>query len=350
MIQKVIIENFQSHKKTEIDFIPGTNVIIGASDSGKSAIFRAIQWVCTNRPLGDAFRSVWGGDTKVSIHTEEGDIITRVKTSTKNTYSVNGKELKAFKYDIPEEVLDVLHIDEYSIQSQMDIPFLLAYSPGEATQLLNKASNIEDIDYAISNIRKMYKTLENKKTHMEETLEQYEEEIKEYQDLEQIENRVKEASRLEKIIKAKETTVYRLKQIIAEIKDIEGSLKKTEYIEKIDILKAEKIYSKLTKKQRENETLKKLIDNIYITKKEIETTEYVDKTIKQVYAMGEKWDEVKGRGTKIKEIQNIISKVEELTSKRSKIEEGIKTLTERFKRIQPKICPLCNTEIKGEII
>ena len=36
MIIKVEIENFQSHKNTVLEFVPGTNVVIGESDAGKS--------------------------------------------------------------------------------------------------------------------------------------------------------------------------------------------------------------------------------------------------------------------------------------------------------------------------
>ena len=131
MLKKVLIENFQSHKKSEFDFVPGVNVIIGASDTGKSAIFNAINWVATNRPLGESFRSEWGGDTKVTIHTSSDEQVGRNRTQSTNEYVINNTPLTAFKSDVPQAVLDVLQLDSYSIQSQMDSPFLLSLSPGE---------------------------------------------------------------------------------------------------------------------------------------------------------------------------------------------------------------------------
>ena len=47
-LKRVRLENFQSHKNSIIDFDRGLNVIVGPSDSGKSAIIRAIKWALYN--------------------------------------------------------------------------------------------------------------------------------------------------------------------------------------------------------------------------------------------------------------------------------------------------------------
>ena len=44
MLQKVILENFQAHEMSVIEFTEGINVICGASDQGKSSVIRAIRW------------------------------------------------------------------------------------------------------------------------------------------------------------------------------------------------------------------------------------------------------------------------------------------------------------------
>ena len=89
MIKKLNILNFQSHKDTSLSFAPGVNVIVGASDSGKSAIIRALRWLIWNRPVGDAFRSHWGGETQVVVVTDELDTITRLKEKSGNYYFIN---------------------------------------------------------------------------------------------------------------------------------------------------------------------------------------------------------------------------------------------------------------------
>jgi len=45
MINSLTIQNFQSHKNTTLEFDNGINIIIGQSDSGKTAIIRALNWV-----------------------------------------------------------------------------------------------------------------------------------------------------------------------------------------------------------------------------------------------------------------------------------------------------------------
>lgn len=43
-ITNLLIENFQSHSRSEFDFGKGLTVIIGPSDNGKSAVLRAMRW------------------------------------------------------------------------------------------------------------------------------------------------------------------------------------------------------------------------------------------------------------------------------------------------------------------
>ena len=64
-IKRVTLENFQSHKHSVIDFDEQLNVIVGPSDSGKSAIIRGIKWVLYNEPTGDYF--IKEGSTECSV-------------------------------------------------------------------------------------------------------------------------------------------------------------------------------------------------------------------------------------------------------------------------------------------
>ena len=89
MIKEIDIVNFQSHKSTHLDLVPGVNVIVGASDSGKSAIIRALRWLIWNRPVGDAFISHWADGGFVNIVTDQMDVIQRAKGPGGNQYRIN---------------------------------------------------------------------------------------------------------------------------------------------------------------------------------------------------------------------------------------------------------------------
>ena len=54
-IRRLVIDNFQSHEHTEVEFGSGLNVVVGPSDFGKSALVRALRWVLYNEPRGANF-------------------------------------------------------------------------------------------------------------------------------------------------------------------------------------------------------------------------------------------------------------------------------------------------------
>ena len=57
MIKEINIKNFQSHDNTNLILDSGVNVIVGSSDSGKSAIIRALRWVTSCVPRGEIGRA-----------------------------------------------------------------------------------------------------------------------------------------------------------------------------------------------------------------------------------------------------------------------------------------------------
>jgi exonuclease SbcC len=45
VIKRFDLVDFQSHKETHLEFVEGLNVIIGPSDSGKSSVVRALNFL-----------------------------------------------------------------------------------------------------------------------------------------------------------------------------------------------------------------------------------------------------------------------------------------------------------------
>jgi exonuclease SbcC len=158
MINKIKLENFQAHKKTVVDFLPGVNCIVGKSDSGKTAIFRGLKWVAQNRPLGNDFVSHWADSTSVSVSTKDAEI-KRKRSKTDNQYFFNADELKAFGTDVPVEVLESFSFHDVNLQQQLDAPFLLSQTPGEIAKYLNDVANLDVIDSALQNIQSTARTI-----------------------------------------------------------------------------------------------------------------------------------------------------------------------------------------------
>lgn len=244
MIKSVKIKNFQSHRKTFLEFDKGVNVIVGATDSGKSAIIRALRWLVWNRPTGDAFCSTWGGNTHVSVETETHSIARNKGKENNYVFKKAGEEevieLKAFGTGTPTEVQEILNINEINLQQQLDKPFLLSDSPGQVAGFFNKIAGIDLIDSSIKSIQKEIRATTQNIVSLKGILDDETEELKKYDNLDTIET---EIERLEKL-KRKEVglvrrgrelfaLVYNLKEIDEEIAEI-NKLRK--YEKRVDSL------------------------------------------------------------------------------------------------------------------
>jgi len=157
MIKEISISNFQSHKGSSLKFSPNVNIIVGSSDSGKTAVLRALRWVISNRPQGDAFRSNWGGKTSVELFTDNTHVV-RSKDK-EEVYILGDTHFKAFRTEVPQEIQKALNIEEINFQSQLDSPFLLTKSAGEVASYFNKIAHLEKIDLATTNINSAIREL-----------------------------------------------------------------------------------------------------------------------------------------------------------------------------------------------
>ncbi len=349
MLTRVEIQNFQSHQNTIVEFVPGTNVIIGASDAGKSAIFRAINWVISNRPLGDSFRSEWGGDTRVTLYTAEGNVVERVRTATRNEYIINGQTIKAFGSEVPEQVLEVLQLDEANIQAQMDVPFLLAVSPGEAARLLNKAASIDDIDLTLSNLKSAHTRLNNDIKTNEARLEKFQEELKEYEDIPILEEKLQWLEEDHKHWNEEQERLIKLTHLVFQIRTVRGKLRKTENVEELiqryEFI--EKMYQDLESRKKRLQQLKRLTEEVRERKEYLKDTEYVDHCLEKVQKALDQYQSYQEKQREVSSLRWAVTKIANVQRGLRLLEEKIKQLEEEFDELCPERCPLCGSEMKG---
>src|SRR4030042_795222 len=190
MIHSLHLTNFQSHKDTHLEFHPGVNVIVGTSDSGKSAVIRALRWLVWNRPVGDEFRSSWGGDTSVDVELNSGQV-TRIRTKVFNGYRLGADEVfEATKTDVPQEVQQTLNLGDINLQQQLDSPFLLSQSPGAVAEHFNHVAHLDQIDTGLRNVQGWIRQLEQDAKSNEQRIKGLEEELKGFEHLEKFEAEV----------------------------------------------------------------------------------------------------------------------------------------------------------------
>lgn len=153
-MHRIIIRNFQSHKETVLELSPTVNSLEGVSDSGKSAVLRSLLWCLTNKPDGVAFASNWAKDRKGKLKEDVRvsiDNITRFRTADTNGYIryVPGKDpqtYEALKGTVPPDIESAINIGNVNIQRQMDPPFLLSSTPGDAARYVNELIGLVEID------------------------------------------------------------------------------------------------------------------------------------------------------------------------------------------------------------
>ena len=140
MIKKLRIKNFQKHKSIDIEFDDHITSIVGPSDSGKSALIRALKWVITNKPNGMEF--IREGSKKCSVRIEtDNHKITRSR-GTENTYHLDKEVFHAFGNNVPKEIIDSLRMDEINFQGQHVSPCWLNESAGQVSRNLNQIVNL----------------------------------------------------------------------------------------------------------------------------------------------------------------------------------------------------------------
>lgn len=300
MLSKISIFNFQSHSQTELLLHKNINMIIGSSDSGKTALLRSLSWVINNKPSGDSFRSYFGGDTIVSL-TIDNNTVERIKTDKKNQYKLNDKVFEAFGQEVPEEIKNTVNFSDVNFQYQMDAPFLFCESSGEVAKYINKIVDLDLIDRSLSNIEKTKRKFNEKLESERLTLKQYQDELNRFKDLNELEKIIVEAEKLEQDVEDKKSKIVKLKNLIKSISDCKTVLSEINNYLKVEseLKEIEEINNNFILKSKQHNTLKSIVENIKLTKDML--------------------------------IQNDI-KLERAESK--------------FKELMPDICPLCGSEIK----
>lgn len=353
MIRKVKISNFQSHGKTTLEFHKGVNVIIGTSDSGKSAIMKAIRWLVYNRPTGDSFKSYWGGDTVVTIVFDNGDKVTRRK-GEKNYYKtiVNGEKQihKAFGTSVPEEVQKVLNLNDLNIQQQLDSPFLLSNTSGEVATHFNKVADLSIIDSTTSNLNKQVYETNRQVESLSNSIKTNEDDLKSYEYLDVLEVDILDLEDIEKDLKNSYSLSNSLKILIGNIQGIENEIEKKEYILKMekDVDKILSVIDDEKKTEEQITNLVNLIDDIEVIEHSInEKTEilgaegFVTDILKEI-------NEEKAITSQIRDLNNKIVQIRTINKKLLKTQEKAKKQEIQFHKFMPTICPLCETDLKNK--
>lgn len=297
MLKQAKIKNFEAHKETTLDFSPGVNCIIGESDQGKSAILRALEWNLFNQPLGADVCSNWLEDINTSVELKfDKDVLIRKRTKSFNGYLFNGEEYKGFKNKIPDNIKSFINMSDINKLSQYDPLFMLSWSPGERGKFLNEICDMQIIDTSTSNINKQIRSENARIKILKETLERSEQDLNSFEDLKKMENK---------------------------------------------LLHIEKTAEQIEKLEEDCESLEDIIENLHNINKRKRKYTIALKFSDRISLLYKKHVKLSAEAANIEDLNEIIGNLYAKEEKLERAKKKQKDVQDEFKKLFPKICPLC---------
>uniref|UniRef100_UPI0026284593 AAA family ATPase n=1 Tax=uncultured Finegoldia sp. TaxID=328009 RepID=UPI0026284593 len=191
-ISDIYLVNFQSYQDSHFTFSKNVNLITGSSDSGKTAVIRAISWVLFNDYTTDLLIRKGYKKVEVKIIFNNGYYITRGRYGSKNYYYVqtnNYEEYVNFGKEIPKEIEDIFLFkkvniinDKYNIliSSQLENSFLLSESDSSKANAIGKLVNVDILDNASRNVSKEVRALNSEMNFVKKIISEKETDLKKY--------------------------------------------------------------------------------------------------------------------------------------------------------------------------
>jgi DNA repair protein SbcC/Rad50 len=346
VIKSLELRNFESHRHSRFEFSSGVNVLIGNSDSGKTAVLRALRWLSTNRPLGNDIVS-WEGvsDGKETSATMVTDTDTIVRSKGKQEkHILNDLEFHAFKTDVPQEIEQAINMDSTNSKSQFESHFLLSKTPGEVAAFFNKIARLDKIDLSLSNINKWTLKIKSDIEYKNTDIETNKAKLLTYDYLTDFEVEIADLENDKLVLDALQIKRESLSKLIIKAEDIEISL--TEEKEK---LKIETQLNSILADMAEREAIASKADKLDSLIQEAEQVQQdIDKytnilSLEQpVLDLLKLYADKKTAEAERTRLSMLIRNADNVGALLKASEERYTRLHQQFEDEFPSICPLCN--------
>lgn len=195
MIKSIKIQGFQSHLNTTIEFAPHLTVITGATDSGKTAIIRAVRWLAFGEPGGESFVNDTVGQALVEVTMENGVIVSKSRKNNKTVHSIiMGNDTQSWESAAaPEEVTKQIGIIKQTFGDieaalnfayQLEAPFLISLPASAGAKVLGKIAGTEVVDLAVKDVAKDTYAARQEISQANKAIEKTDAQLGQYADLE----------------------------------------------------------------------------------------------------------------------------------------------------------------------
>ena len=150
---RVEIKNYQAIQKATLEFDKGITAIVGATNSGKSSIIRAIKGAINNQS-GNGFINYEADESSVKIITPNNIIEWTKGRKGSGKYIINGEEIAKIGRTQNQEVADLLNMEEIEVGKtkvrinfwdQMEKAFLMDNTPGQLFNFIAQSKEQEQV-------------------------------------------------------------------------------------------------------------------------------------------------------------------------------------------------------------
>ena len=293
-LKNINIKYFQTHEDTTLEFSDGITVLVGKTDSGKTAIIRSIKLITKNKPRGNGFISAFAPKdkknkptTKITLTLEDDTQIIRTKSENKNEYIIKTSEKEEaynnFGVNIPPEIEEVIgpmsvKIDQetsldVNMAEQLSQPFLLFESPAIKTKLIDKIARIDVLNKAIKNTKTQEAEIKSRQKVIAENLETQKTNLSLYDSLEAEKKNLEKVKDLYSKLQLKQDKLNNLQSLLNKLSEIETAIQKGTEIKKSLVsflnFSVEKLNT-LKEKQKRIQKLSELMVNYQVCSLEID--------------------------------------------------------------------------------
>ena len=142
MFEQIVLHDFQCHQSLTLA-LDQITTLVGVSDSGKTAVLRALDWVCYNH--GKPSLLLRRGANEVSVTLKvDGHIVKR--TSRDNAYYVDDVAYKTIGRTMPTELSPLLRMGDDNVQRQHDGLFWFNDSGSALVSRLNRIVDLTQLE------------------------------------------------------------------------------------------------------------------------------------------------------------------------------------------------------------
>lgn len=221
MLERIEVKSFQSLHDVVLDLGKFT-VILGESESGKSAFVRAVHaWAFnvqgnSHVTYGHEYAAVTTTltDWAVTIERGEGRSVYRV------TDRLTGRELEPFgklNKGVPDQIREILNLSDTNFSDQFDHPYLLKDSGAQVARVLGELTNVNTILEAVQVGNKKRLALAGELKLRQSDLNQAQKELLEFEDLP---DHIAQVTNLETLLAEVETLQVEMKSLTTIIDDL----------------------------------------------------------------------------------------------------------------------------------